>query len=94
MKRRLATALAAALLLFAATDGAFNAAAQAPEAAARKATKPVQRSCPLHPEIKARSAGKCPKCRVQQRKMKSAREKNDRGNPNQAQPTADADANQ
>jgi hypothetical protein len=38
-------------------------------------TKEVQSSCPVHPEIKARTAGKCPKCRMQERAEKSAREK-------------------
>lgn len=78
MKRRLATALASAALFAFTATGGLNAVAQTnqgPERTGEKNTKAVQQSCPIHPEVKARSAGKCPKCRAEERKMKSARAK-------------------
>jgi hypothetical protein len=90
MKRRLATTLAsAALLAFVSAQAASNtqsvqtadththaaqAAEQPVERTGQKVTKPVQMSCPVHPEVKARS-GKCPKCRMEERKQTEARAK-------------------
>ena len=78
MKRRLTTALASAALLALSVTAGLNAVAQTnqgPERTGEKTGKAVQQSCPVHPEIKARSAGRCAKCRADERKMKSAREK-------------------
>ena len=78
MKRRLITALASAALLALSVTAGLNAGAQTnqgPERTGERTGKAVQQSCPVHPEIKARSAGRCPKCRAEERKMKSAREK-------------------
>jgi len=79
MKRRLATAIASAALLALSVTAGLNAVAQTkqegPERTGERTGKAVQQSCPVHPEIKARSAGRCPKCRADERKMKSAREK-------------------
>jgi hypothetical protein len=78
MKRRLATALATAALLALSVTAGSNPGAQTnqgPERTGDNTTKDVQQSCPVHPEIKARNAGKCPKCRAEERKMKSARDK-------------------
>jgi hypothetical protein len=87
MKRRLATALASAALLALSVTAGLDAGAQTnqgPERTGTKRVKAVKQSCPLHPEFKARSAGRCPKCRVVERKMNSAREKErSKGNPPQ-----------
>jgi hypothetical protein len=40
-----------------------------------KDSKLVTISCPIHPEVKTRSAGKCPVCRLEERKLAAAREK-------------------
>lgn len=88
MNRRLATALAfAAFLTFASASAALTGA-QSPQQPAQeeqqppvvertgqKTKKDVQTSCPVHPEIKARTAEKCPKCRADMRKQKNARAK-------------------
>lgn len=88
MKRRIANALAsAALIALAATTPGLDTRAQTnqgPERTGQKLTKAVQQSCPVHPDVKARSAGKCPKCRAEERKMKSARDK-DKSKVNQQQ---------
>lgn len=83
MKRRLATALASAALLALSVTAGLDAGAQTTnQAAARtgeRTTRVAAHSCPIHPEIKARSAGRCSKCRAEERKIKSARER-DAGN--------------
>ena len=88
MKRRLATTLTSAALLALSVTAGLNAGAQTaqqgPARTGEKTTKTVEQSCPVHPEIKARSAGKCPKCRAEERKMKSARDK-DKGKVNRRQ---------
>ncbi|MET0623678.1 MAG: hypothetical protein ABW250_11910 [Pyrinomonadaceae bacterium] len=82
MKRRLAnalTALTAATLAALILTAGLAAGAQTnegPERTGERTTKVVLQSCPLHPEFKARSAGRCPKCRADERKMRGAREKN------------------
>ncbi|HEX8501290.1 MAG TPA: hypothetical protein VF659_11980 [Pyrinomonadaceae bacterium] len=76
MKRRLATALTtAALLALSVTAWAGAQTEQGPARTGERNTKTVLQSCPVHPEFKARSAGKCPQCRAEERKMKSARDK-------------------
>jgi hypothetical protein len=87
MNRRLATTLAsAAFLAFVSVPAALSGAQQqgaqegqqqeqATPRSGTKVTKEVQASCPVHPEIKTRTAGKCPKCRMQERTEKNAREK-------------------
>jgi hypothetical protein len=78
MKRRLTNALAAAALLALSLTAGHEAGAQegqAPERTGVKRAKAVRRSCPAHPEVKARSAGRCPKCRAAERKVMSARDK-------------------
>ena len=78
MKRRLATALASAALLALSVTAGLDAGAQTdqgPERTGEKRGKAVKQSCPVHPEMKARSAGRCSKCRAQERKMKGARDK-------------------
>ena len=81
MNRRLTTALAfAAFLTFvsapAALTGAQSAQEEQPvERSGQKTKKDVQTSCPVHPEIKARTAEKCPKCRAESRKQKGVRDK-------------------
>jgi hypothetical protein len=82
MNRRLANALAtAAFVAFVAAPAALTGAQtaqenEAPPRTGQKATKDVQTSCPVHPEIKARTAEKCPKCRMEARKQQGARDKN------------------
>ncbi len=82
MNRRLATTLAsAALFAFVSVPAALSGAqpaqeGQPTERTGQKVTKAVMTSCPVHPEIKARTAGKCSKCRMQERNEKSARDKN------------------
>ena len=81
MNRRLKTIFAsAALAVIVSTAAVLTTGAQTAQegptpAEQKKMTKPVTTSCPMHPEIKARSAGKCPKCRMEERKRKSALEK-------------------
>jgi hypothetical protein len=77
MKRRLATALAAATLAALSLTARLDAAQTngGIERTGEKTTKVVRQSCPVHPEFKTRSAGRCPKCRADERKMRSAREK-------------------
>jgi len=78
MNRRLANTLAsAAFLAFVSVPATISGAqeAQPAERSGQKVSKAVQSSCPVHPEIKARTAGKCPKCRMQERSEKSARDK-------------------
>jgi uncharacterized low-complexity protein len=45
------------------------------ERTGRKQTKVAQSSCPIHPDVKARTPGKCPKCRAEDRKQKEAQQK-------------------
>jgi uncharacterized paraquat-inducible protein A len=81
MNRRLATALAsAAFLTFVSVPAALTGAQSAQEGqpverTGQKMKKDVQTSCPVHPEIKARTAEKCPKCRAELRKQKGARDR-------------------
>jgi hypothetical protein len=81
MKRRIVTTLASvALLAFVSTQAAStNPQTQDEQAATprtgQKVTKPVQASCPVHPEVKARTAAKCPKCRMEERRQSGARGK-------------------
>ena len=78
MNRKLTTALASAALLACAALAPSPAAAQdgqTPERTGRRVTKAVTTSCPRHPEVKARSAGKCPKCRMQERRQRAAQNK-------------------
>ena len=91
MKRRLATALASAALLalsVTAGTGADAQANQGPERTGEKTTRDVQQSCPVHPEVKARSAARCPKCRAEERKMKGARDKSKINRPQQQEGAA------
>ena len=100
MNRRLATTLAsAAFLAFVSVPAALSGAQQPAQEeqqqqqptqrTGQKVTKEVQSSCPVHPEIKARTAGKCPKCRMQERSEKSSREKG-KGRVRQQQQENDA----
>lgn len=84
MNRRIATALATAALfasvsVSAALAGAQNAQTGQPapkiERTGQKQKKVAQNSCPIHPEVKARTPGKCPKCRMEERKQKEAQQK-------------------
>ena len=82
MNRRLTTALAtAAFLTFVSVPAAFTGAQSAQQEeqpvqrTGQKTKKDVQTSCPVHPEIKARTAEKCPKCRAELRKQRGARDK-------------------
>lgn len=82
MNRRLTITLAVAILIASAsTQAGFAGAQQTEQGPARtgqKETKAVEVSCPVHPEVKTRTAGKCPKCRMEERKQKSAREKKEK----------------
>jgi len=86
MTRRLANALATAALL--AIVSAPSAVSVAQDAATprtgEKSTKKVGTSCPVHPEIKARDASRCPKCRAEERRQRAAKER-DKNNVNQRQ---------
>lgn len=96
MKRRLTTGLAAAALLALSMTAGLDAGAQTnqgPERTGEKTTKAVQQSCPIHPEFKTRSAGKCPKCRAEERKMRSARERDKNKVSRQPQPQEASTAN-
>lgn len=93
MNRKFTTVLAsAALLVFISAPGAHTHAQSVQkdvhgnERTGEKDTKEVQSSCPVHPEIKARTAEKCPKCRIEARKQQAARA---RGN-NRVQPRPQA----
>ncbi len=93
MKRRLATALTtAALLALSMTAGTDAQTNQGPERTGEKNTRTEVQSCPIHPEIKARSAAKCPKCRAAERSMRSQREK-DKSKVNRSQPQEAPGAN-
>ena len=79
MKSKIATALASVALLAFVSTQAASITQQTEQAATprtgQKVTKPVKTSCPVHPEVKTRSAGKCPKCRMEERKQGAARTK-------------------
>jgi hypothetical protein len=82
MNRKLTTALAsAALFVFCAAPAHTHAQsgpqrdAHGNERTGQKVAKEVQAACPVHPEVKARTPEKCPKCRIEARKMKAARDK-------------------
>lgn len=98
MKRTIATALASvALLAFVSTQAASTTQQTEQTATPRtgqKVTKPVQTSCPMHLEVKTRSAGKCPKCRMEARKQSAARAKGNGKVQPQPQPQEGADANE
>ena len=99
MKRTFATALASvALLAFVSTQAASTTTQQSEQAATprtgQKVTKPVQTSCPMHPEVKTRSAGKCPKCRMEERKQSAARTKGNGKVQPRPQQHEGADANE
>jgi hypothetical protein len=98
MNRKLTTALAsAALLVFISAPTHTHAQettqrdAHGNERTGTKETKEVQTTCPVHPEIKARSAEKCPKCRIEARKLQAARAK---GNKVQPRPEQATDSNE
>ncbi len=98
MKRTIATALASvALLAFVSTQAASTNTQQTEQTATprtgQKATKPVQTSCPMHPEVKTRSAGKCPRCRMEARKQTAARAKSNGKVQPQPQQQEGAEAN-
>lgn len=98
MKRTIVTALASvALLAFVSTQAASTNTQQTEQTATprtgQKTTKPVQTSCPMHPEIKTRSAGKCPKCRMEARKQSAARAKSNGKVQQQPQQQEGAEAN-
>ena len=97
MKSKIATALASAALLAFVSTQAASTAQQAEQAATprtgQKVTKPVQTSCPMHPEVKTRSAGKCPKCRMEARKQNAARAKGNGKVQPQPQQQEGAEAN-
>ena len=46
-----------------------------PRTGEKVAAKVVTASCPIHPEVKTVSAGKCPVCRMEERKQTAARAK-------------------
>ena len=97
MKPRLANALTALVFAALTLAAGFDAGAQTnagPERTGERTTKVVQQSCPIHPEFKARSAGKCPKCRADERKMRSAREKDKSKINRRPQPQEGAAANE
>jgi hypothetical protein len=84
MNRKVATALTAAALfasvsVSAALAGVQNGQAEQPAPkvvrTGQKQKKVSQHSCPIHPEVKARTPGKCPKCRMEERKQKEAQQK-------------------
>jgi hypothetical protein len=81
MNRKLTTALAsAALFIFCCAPTHTHAQtvqrdAQGNERTGQKSSKEIKASCPIHPEIKARTAEKCPKCRIELRKQQAARAK-------------------
>lgn len=97
MNRRLSTTLAsAAFLAFVSVPAALSGAQQPAQEEAQpaprsgqKVTKAVESSCPVHPEIKARTAGKCSKCRMQERSEKESRDKG-KGRVRQQQQENDA----
>lgn len=87
MNRKVATALTTAALFasvsfsaaLAGAQGPQNASAEQPapklERTGQKQKKVAQHSCPVHPDVKARTPGKCPKCRMEERKQKAAQQK-------------------
>ena len=87
MNRKIATALASAALLASVSVSAVLAGVQDPqneqpaptapkvERTGQKLKKVAQTSCPVHPDVKARTPGKCPKCRMEERKQKEAQQK-------------------
>ena len=91
MTRRLATALAsAALFAFISAPSATSVAQTgATPRTGEKTTKAVQSSCPVHPEIKARTAARCPKCRAEERRQRVAKER-DQNNVNKRQQAEEA----
>ncbi len=73
MNRKLTNALAsAALLAFISAPAAFaqqtTKDAHGNERTGQKSEKQAQHSCPVHPEVKVRGAGKCPECRIDARR--------------------------
>ena len=98
MKRRLATALASAALLALSVTAGSDAGAQTsqdgPERTGQKNERAVPQSCPIHPEVKARTAAKCPKCRMEARKQSAARAKGNGKVQPQPQQQEGADANE
>lgn len=94
MTRRLSTALAsAALFAFISAPSATSLAQTGTlPRTGEKTTKAVQTSCPAHPEVKARAAGRCHKCRAEERRQRVARERN-QNNVNQRQQAEGATAN-
>lgn len=98
MNRKLTTALAsAALFIFFAAPTHTHAQsgqrdAQGNERTGQKVSKEIKSSCPIHPEIKARTAEKCPKCRIELRKQQAARAKgSDKVQPRPEQGTGSND---
>ncbi len=83
MTRRIATALAsAALFAFISAPSATSVAqTSATPRTGERAGKAVQTSCPVHPEVKARTAARCPKCRAEERRQRVAKER-DQNNVN------------
>lgn len=81
MNRKIATALATAALFASVSVSAALANAQTEQPAPKiartgqKQKKVAQNSCPIHPDVKARTPGKCPKCRMEDRKQKEAQQK-------------------
>lgn len=97
MKRRLATALTAAALVALSLTPGLEAGAQTDEGpghTGEKTKKVVRPSCLVHPEFNVRSAGRCPKCRAEERKVKGAREKDRRKGTHQPQPHEGDDENE
>jgi len=94
MTRRLATALAsAALFAFISAPSATSVAQTgATPRTGEKTTKAVQSSCPVHPEVKARNASRCPKCRAEERRQRVAKER-DQNNVNPRQQAEGTTAN-
>ncbi|HEV2861058.1 MAG TPA: hypothetical protein VGX48_08635 [Pyrinomonadaceae bacterium] len=84
MNRRLANALAAAALFALVSMPAPAQQDAATPRTGEKNTKSVETSCPVHPEFKARTAGRCPKCRAEERRQNVGREK-DKNNVNRRQ---------
>lgn len=103
MNRRITITLASAVLMAfistpAAPAGAQTAQQDAPptaiERTGRKSAKEVVTTCPIHPDVVAK-AGKCPKCRMEERKQKHAREKKEKKDKeNNGQGQADAGTTQ
>ncbi|MCA1565756.1 MAG: hypothetical protein LC803_08990 [Acidobacteria bacterium] len=99
MNRKLTTVLAsAALLVFVSAPGTQTHAqstqqdAYGNERTGQKETREIQATCPVHSEIKARTAEKCPKCRIESRKQQAARAKGN--NKVQPRPQQATDSNE